>query len=148
MTDLYDEWWTQRTGIIEANRRGGEILITGLGLGLVAEAMLRPVESRVERITIVEHSPDVIGLVEPYLGSYYSKRIEVVQGDAFTWEPPDGRRFTVGWHDIWPDPYGPEVAQQITHLKQRYQGCCDWQGSWPEAYLETVSGLSRPTQNS
>lgn len=41
MTDLYEEWWTQRRAIEEARRRGGDVLLTGLGLGLIAEAILR-----------------------------------------------------------------------------------------------------------
>lgn len=139
MTDLYDEWWTQRDGIAEALARGGEVLITGLGLGLVAEAMLRPAESRVSRITIVEFSPDVIRLVAPYLRGRYPGKIEVVEADAFTWEPPAGRRFTVGWHDIWPDPHAPENAAEMGRLEERYRPCCDWQGFWPKTYLEDAA---------
>src|SRR3954451_14229975 len=74
MTDLYDEWWTQREGIAQALRRGGDVLVTGLGLGLVAEAMLRPPASNVQRVTVVELSPDVVRLVKPYLEQRYAGR--------------------------------------------------------------------------
>lgn len=139
MTDLYDEWWTQRDGIAEALARGGEVLVTGLGLGLVAEAMLRPAASRVSRVTIVEFSPDVIRLVAPYLYGRYPGKIEVVEADAFTWEPPAGRRFTVGWHDIWPDPHARENAAEMGQLEERYRPWCDWQGFWPKTYLEAAA---------
>jgi hypothetical protein len=139
MTDLYDEWWTQRPAIAEALARGGEVLITGLGLGLVAEAMLRPADSPVTRVTIVEFSPDVIRLVAPYLMARYPVKVEVVEADAFTWEPPAGRRFTVGWHDIWPDPLAPETDGEMGRLEERYRPCCDWQGFWPKTYRESAA---------
>ena len=140
MTDLYDEWWTQQAGVAEALARGGEVLITGLGLGLVAEAMLRPVGSRVSRVTIVELSPDVIRLMKPYLHSRYPEKIEIIEADAFTWEPPPARRFTIGWHDIWPDPHAPENAEEMRRLGERHRPWCDWQGFWPKTYLEALAG--------
>src|SRR4051812_35762651 len=139
MTDLYDEWWTQRTGIAEALARGGEILITGLGLGLVAEAILRPPASPVTRLTIVEFSEDVIRLVAPFLQARYPGRIEIVQGDAFTWTPLHGRTFSVGWHDIWPDPHTATNAAEMDRLERRHGIWCDWQGFWPKAYLEAMA---------
>ncbi|MGH9459369.1 MAG: hypothetical protein ACRD2J_17165 [Thermoanaerobaculia bacterium] len=135
MTDRYDEWWTQRRAIAEARGRGGEILITGLGIGLVAEAILREPASRVGRITIVESSPDVIRLVAPWLSSRYPGRIEIVEGDAFAWTPAPWRRFTVGWHDIWPDPRVESNRAEIERLRVHHAPWCAWQGFWPEEYL-------------
>jgi hypothetical protein len=139
MTDFYDEWFTQRIGITEAIARGGNVLITGLGIGLVAEAMLKEPESHVEHITIVELSEDVIGLVAPYLTSRYPEKIEIVHGDAFTWQPPSGRRFTVGWHDIWPDPWTPENEAEMSRLDEHYRASCDWQGFWPREYVRAAT---------
>jgi hypothetical protein len=136
MTDLYDEWWTQRIAIDEAVKRGGEVLITGLGLGLIAEALLRATD--VARVTVVEFAADVIRLVAPHIEARHPGRIEIVQGDAFSWEPPPGRHFTIGWHDIWPDPYTPENAAEMTRLEARYAACCDWQGFWPREYLRAA----------
>lgn len=138
MTDLYDEWWTQRSAIAEALNRGGDVLITGLGLGLVAEAILREPGSRVNLITILEQSADVIRLVAPYLDTRYPGRIEVIEADAFSWEPPAPRHFTVCWHDIWPDPHSRQVAEEIERLRERYMPWCDWQGFWPEDYLAAL----------
>ena len=135
MTDRYDEWWTQRRGIEEAIVRGGEILITGLGLGLVAEAILRAPEGNVTRITIVEQSADVIQLVAPFLQERYGKKLEIVEGDAFLWRPPADRHFTVGWHDIWPDPAAATNADEMMELERHHSAWCDWQGFWPQEYL-------------
>jgi hypothetical protein len=139
MTDLYDEWWTQRAAIAEASVRGGNILITGLGLGLVAEAILRATKDEQCRVLIVEKSTDVIRLVGPFLRSRYGDKIEIQEGDAFIWEPPADRRFTVGWHDIWPDPYTSTNVEEMKALEARYARWCDWQGFWPRAYLEALA---------
>jgi hypothetical protein len=140
MTDLYDEWWTQRAGIAQALRRGGDVLVTGLGLGLVVDAMLRSAESPVQHVTILEFSPDVVRLLEPHLRSRYHERVEVIEADAFTWVPPAGRRFTVGWHDIWPDPAMPGIEGEMRGLADRYGPCCDWQGFWPQSYADALAG--------
>ncbi len=116
------------------------MLVTGLGLGLVAEAMLRPAASPVRRVTVVEFSPDVIRLVKPHLDSRYPGRVEVFEADAFKWEPPQGRRFTVCWHDIWPDPQAPGNAEEMQRLEERYRQWCDWQGFWPKSYVEALAG--------
>lgn len=135
MTDLYDEWYTQRDGIAEALARGGDVVITGLGIGMVAEAILRPPDSRVGHVTIVEFSEDVINLVAPFLQERYPGRIDVVHADALTWEPPAGSRFTVAWHDIWPNPHAPEVIPEMDLLTERYSQWCDWVGFWPKTYF-------------
>lgn len=136
MTDLYDEWWTQRSAIQQAFARGGDVLITGLGLALVAEAILREPHSRVNRVTIIEKSVDVISLVAPYLEARYPGKVEVIEADAFVWRPPLERFFTVGWHDIWPDPHPAQVAREMDQLREHHQPWCEWQGFWPKAYLE------------
>ena len=146
MTDLYDEWWTQRRGIEEALKRGGEILVTGLGLGLVAEAILRTPESNVTRVTIVEQSADVIQLVGPFLKNRYGARIEIVEGNAFSWQNPTRRGFTVGWHDIWPDPYTAANAAEMEALEQHHRPWCDWQGFWPKEYIRALEPQTVPIE--
>jgi hypothetical protein len=134
MTDLYDEWWTQRIAIEQARMRGGDVLITGLGLGLVVASILEPPGARVERVVVIERSADVIGLVAPPLESRYDGRIEVINADAFEWLPPTGQRFSVAWHDIWPNPHQPGVLAQAERLECRYAPCCAWQGNWVREY--------------
>lgn len=145
MTDLYDEWWTQRQGIDEALARGGEVLVTGLGLGLVVEAILQVGDSPVERVTVLEQSADVIRLVAPHLQTRFAGKVEVIAADAFGWRPADGRRFSVAWHDIWANPYGAETAAEIERLREWHRPWCDWQGFWPETYLAAAGdGEDRP----
>lgn len=140
MTDLYDEWWTQRRAIEEAATRGGDILVTGLGLGLVVESILRLPGDPVRTATVVEQSADVIALVAPHLEARYPGRLDIVHADALTWIPESGRRFTIGWHDIWPNPYAAECESEMLRLESRFEPHCDWQGSWPREYLAATKG--------
>ena len=145
MTDLYDEWWTQRIAIREALKRGGHLLITGLGLGLILESILNAPDSPVEHITVVDFSKDVIKLVVPHLTTLYPGKLDIVWGDAFTWRPPEGAHYDLVWHDIWPNPYAPDAITEMEQLEARYAACCDWQGCWPNEYLWIFQ--QRPWQN-
>lgn len=143
MTDLYNEWWTQRRGMLEALERGGNVLITGLGIGMVVESILRPDDSPVDSVTVVEFSPDVIALVKPHLLRRYGDRLRIVEADAFTWEPDPELRFSVGWHDIWPNPDEDRNYPEIEELFRRYRSVCDWQGAWPLEFV-TAAEIDRP----
>lgn len=134
MSDLYDEWWTQKLAIDKALQSGGHILIMGLGIGLVVEAMLKPKNSTVESITVVEYSQDVIELVAPQLLSQYGQQLKVIQADALTWQPLETSRYSVIWHDIWPSPYGEDVDAEMDLLEGRYEKFGEWQGFWPKEY--------------
>jgi hypothetical protein len=136
MTDTPDEIRDHRLPIYEARRRGGHVLLNGLGLGVVVQAILQDEEpapwnheAQVERVTVVEIDPDVIELVAPYLEERFHPRLEVVRGDALTWQPPKGRRYSVAWHDIWDNICGDNMTEMI-RLHRRYARRADWQGSW------------------
>lgn len=133
MTDTQDEWMSHCEPISQAARRGGRVLVNGLGLGLVVEGILRDPSSRVEHLTVVELSNDVIRLVGRHLTARYGDRLEIVTADAFAWQAPADARFSVVWHDLWDRP-DSTVFPEIRRLEKRYRGLCDWQGSWPREY--------------
>jgi hypothetical protein len=139
MTDLFDEWWTQKKAADEATDRGGHVLITGLGLGLIVESMLRIPGGPVQSVTVVERSSDVVHLVGPHLLTRYGDRLKIVNGDAFTWQPPSTPQYSIVWHDIWPNPHDPSVKSEMDRLENRYRNCCDWQGFWPAEYYAAES---------
>ncbi|MCP3962046.1 MAG: hypothetical protein GY719_29745 [bacterium] len=134
MTDLYDEWYTQKIAIDQACRRGGHVLISGLGLGMIVESILRAPSSTVERITVLELSPEVIELVAPHVLARYPGRLEILEADVFAWQPPEGARYTVVWHDIWPNPQAPEALTDMEVLEERYRPVCEWHGCWPREW--------------
>jgi hypothetical protein len=141
MTDLYDEWWTQRRAIERARRVGGKVLITGLGLGMVVEAILSaPALATVSSVTVLEQSADVIDLVAPHLLRQFPDQVEIVHADAFTWQPGAPMRFDTVWHDIWPDPDASQVEADVARLRRQHQPWSEWQGFWPIDYRDALNG--------
>ena len=108
----------------------GEVLINGLGLGMVAIACLKKPE--VTHVTIVEIDQDVIDLVGTHLMDKFPGRVTLVCADAMTWEAPKGKRYNVVWHDIWLNICEDNLEQMGT-LHRRYGKRTDWQGSWSKA---------------
>lgn len=111
-------------------RAHGSILINGLGLGCVVQALLAKPE--VTDITVIEKSPDVIALVEPTLRD---PRLTVINADAYEWVPPKGRRWNAIWHDIWNDLCTDNLTG-MTKLHRKYARRCDYQASWCKGELE------------
>lgn len=147
MTDLYEEWWSQRVAMTEAVRRGGDVLVTGLGLGMVAETILTARPATVTSVTVLEASAEVIELVAPYLEARHPARLAVVRADAFEWTPPAGARYSVVWHDIWPNPFDPRSVDESHELMARYAPHADWQGSWALEY-RALAGVDASSDRS
>lgn len=141
MTDLYDEWWTQRRAIERARQVGGNVLITGLGLGMVVEAILaQPPLAPVGVVTVIEQSADVIHLVAPHLQHQFGDRVAIIQGDAYHWRPATNVHFDTVWHDIWPDPDADSVDGDVARLLEHHRPWSNWQGFWPIDYREALAG--------
>ena len=140
-------------------------LVNGLGLGMVAKAMI---DEGAHHVTVIEKSPDVIALVAPHLLKQVSGGEEVrdsydhpafkgirvlntaagcmdiVQADAFTVKlprpslflhVPRDTRYDVVWHDIW-DNICADNLPEMHRLHRRYGRRCDWQGSWARWHCE------------
>lgn len=103
----------------------GHVLINGLGIGVAIELIVK----KVDFITIIELSPDVIKLVEPHYQAKYPGKIEVIQADALEYKPPKGVRYDAVWHDIWPDITADNLGD-MHKLHRKYGRRTDWQGSW------------------
>ncbi len=103
----------------------GNVLINGLGLGMVLEAIL--LTSDVTSVTVVEKSPDVIALVAPSFKD--EPRVKIINADAFEYTPAKGQRFDAVWHDIWDTICGDNVLS-MTKLARKYARRTDWQGAW------------------
>jgi hypothetical protein len=118
----------------------GRVLVTGLGLGCVLR-MLQANE-RVESITLVEISRDVIDLVWPHTSH---ERIELVHADALEWLEHTDRTWDYAWHDVWTDTDRGEPALAVFH--QRLMLACRertrCQGAWnfPRAHKIALNRL-------
>lgn len=76
------------------SKASGNILVAGLGLGMVLKALLE--KQDVIHITVVEKSDDVIRLVAPF---YDCDRVVIVHQDIFDYKPKE--IFDYAWFDIW-----------------------------------------------
>lgn len=112
MTDAEFECWTNQ-GVV--NRAYGDVMIAGLGLGLIVGPMLAM--DSVTSITVLERSPDVIALVGP---RYQNPRLTIVEADVYQWEPPK-KAYNFIYFDIWPDVPNSDNREEIQTLKKRYR---------------------------
>ncbi|KKK67269.1 hypothetical protein LCGC14_2955740 [marine sediment metagenome] len=102
----------------------GDVLITGLGLGVIVKACLA--KDTVTSVTVIEKSPDVIAMVGPH---YACARFQIIEADALVWRPPRGLKWTCAWHDIWANICTDNLAE-MTQLHRRYGRRVEFQGSW------------------
>ena len=126
MTDTPAEFYENYEPVLRAK---GDVLLNGLGLGVVLAALLNKLD--VNDITVIEKSKDVLDLVSPH---YQCSRVQFIHADARKWRPVKGKRFSVVWHDIWNDICGDNL-EEMKALHRSYGRRCDWQGSWSREYL-------------
>lgn len=103
----------------------GNVLINGLGLGVVLEMIKDKPE--VDKIFVIEKSEDVIKLVAPYFENY--PKITIINADAFEYEIPEGMKYGAVWHDIW-DYICADNLEEMDSLHYKYEKVAKWQGSW------------------
>jgi len=89
--------------MVERVIRPGRVLIAGLGLGLLATLSAR--HPGVTGVTVVELSPEVVQMVQPYL----PPEVEVVRADFREWIKTAPRdTYTYALLDIWGAPLNAE----------------------------------------
>jgi len=110
----------------------GKVLVAGLGL------ILLPVlaSDKVEHVTVIELSQDVINLVEPHIrraaGKAAAEKLAVIQADIFDWKPPKGEKWDVIYFDIWPD-LCTTYLKQMTKLHRKF-GRRKTEGGWMNSW--------------
>lgn len=107
-------------------RAAGNVLINGLGIGMVLPAILR--KPHVEKVTVVEIDQYIIDLVAPH---YSNPQLDIVNASAYDFQPQKGIRYGAVWHDIW-DTICTSNLPEMTRLKRKYGRRADWQGCWAE----------------
>jgi hypothetical protein len=99
MSDTPMERNTNRDFIKNAN---GDVIIFGLGLGLVIIPLLK--KENVKSILVVELYQDLIDLVEPILKKHDTEnKLSIIQGDCFEIHKsiPKDKKFDCVYGDIW-----------------------------------------------
>jgi len=115
------------------NKSKGSVLIAGLGIGMILDAILKKPE--VSAVTVIEKYQDVIDLVSPFLKH---SKLTIECADIFEWKPAKGWKFDTVYFDIWPD-ICVDNLEEISKLHQRfkfYKAKGGWMGSWNHEYLK------------
>lgn len=98
------------------SRAYGDILIGGLGIGLV----ILPIQGSpdVKSITVVENNSDVIKCVAPQLP--FNEKVTIVHDDIFAYEPQKKKRYDCIYFDIWNSFDRSTYWNEMVPLKNRY----------------------------
>jgi hypothetical protein len=123
------------------SRATGKVLINGLGLGWIVEALFKKKEVRI--ITVIEKSQDVIDLVAQHYKDKCpkNKKLIIIHADALEYKPEKGQRFDAVWHDIWDNICGDNI-EDMKKLHRKYGRRTDWQGSWCRYQCEQANKRS------
>jgi len=130
MSDTPDE---MRDHLIAIDNATGNVLINGLGLGMVLKACLE--KDLVTHVTVIEKSLDVLQLVSEHYRGKYGERVTFICADAFEYKPPANTHYDMVWHDIWPE-ISSENLPGMHKLHRKYGRRTDWQGSWCRGLCE------------
>ena len=108
------------------NTAHGDILIAGLGIGMLPAALAE--KENVTSITIIELEQEVIDLVEPLIRKYvkHQNKIKIVQGDANTYpKEQNDKTYDFVYLDIW--DYFPGNTEDLPMLEAmitKYKPIC------------------------
>ena len=105
-------------------KMSGDILIAGLGLGVVNVGLLA--NDAVTSVTIIEKEQDVIDLVWDDCAK--DDRFTLIHADISTWEIPDGSSWDAGWFDTWLTT-DEKLSEYQTRMTNKYG-----------AYISEISG--------
>ena len=135
MTDAHLEQRTNRELLYQAR---GNVLLAGLGIGLVLPPILEKKE--VDSVTVIEQNADVIALVAPHF-----KKVKVVCADIFEWEPPAKTKFETIYFDIWENICVDNLeAMAVLHKKfRKYRAKGGWMESWCRGQLKVEERRER-----
>src|SRR5215469_6680984 len=117
----------KRTNLYFVERAKGDVLIAGLGLGMILGAVLK--KPTVNSVTVVEKYQDVIDLVAKHHGHF---KLTVVQADIHEYTPAPHARFDTIYFDIWPNS-NVEHLPEMEALRKQFRPWLrlgGWINSW------------------
>jgi hypothetical protein len=121
MSDTYSEYAEHQP---LWNNMTGDVLIGGLGLGLVNHKLIQ--DPNITSVTIIEKNQDVIDLVWDHCPK--DNRFNLVVADVETWQPSG--IWDCAWFDTWTgeNPLNEQEYAQL--IQQKYGNICNWLGIW------------------
>lgn len=108
----------ERTSLGFVNNANGDVLICGLGIGLVIIPLLE--DDNVKSITVVEKYQDVIDCVLPQIKPYDKQnKLNVICADCFEYTTKE--RFDTIFIDIWANINSDIYEEEMKPLKNKYK---------------------------
>lgn len=122
-------------GVVRASY--GDVLIAGLGIGMITIPILRKPE--VQSVTIIEKYQDVVDLVEPALREKIPEatKLKVIVADIMDWTPPKGQKWDTIYFDIWPD-ITTENLKDMEVLHRRFARRKRFKDSWMDSWMRNT----------
>lgn len=117
----------------------GDVLIAGLGLGMILIPVLR--SPKVTRVTLVEKYQDVVDVVVPQLRKVLTKderkKLHIIVEDIFDWKPNCGAQYDCIWFDIWPTITTKNLPEmgKLHRRFSKFHKKTGWMKSWMREYL-------------
>lgn len=112
---MSDTQMEQRSNAHFVGDATGDVLIAGLGIGLIIAPLLK--KESVTSITVIEKYQDVIDLVAPHLKS---DKLTIVCADILEWKPEKGQKFDTIYFDVWAD-ICEDNLDEIAILHRRFK---------------------------
>tara|TARA_R100000988_G_scaffold88691_1_gene51751 strand:+ start:252 stop:800 length:549 start_codon:yes stop_codon:yes gene_type:complete len=107
----------------------GDVLIGGLGLGMIHQALID--NPNVTSVTIIELEQDVADLVWEHCAK--DDTFNLVIADFETWTPPAGSSFDTVWGDTWLWDNSLTYQEYKALITNRYSQYTDNIGFWETA---------------
>jgi hypothetical protein len=131
MSDTPDEIRDHLSFIYAAK---GKVLIVGLGLGVVARAVLEKPE--VEHVTVMDNSEDVMNLVRHTLEQRYGDRVDFVLADVMEYKPSKSEYWDYAWFDIWDNLCSDNLPQMAILGRRFNKNRCGDAGFWGREHIK------------
>lgn len=134
MSDTSLEKITNLNFVSEAK---GDVLIIGLGIGLIIFPLLSKVD--VSSITVIEKSEELVSQIKPFISSndtYGKFSVEI--GNAFNYETL--KKYDYIYIDIWSN-FNNDFKKEVEYLKSRFSNYLNTSGKincWGEDFYHLI----------
>lgn len=108
-------------------KANGNILIGGLGIGMVNEKLITM--QNIETITIIEKNIEVIDMVWPFCKK--DDRFILIHDDIDTWNIPENKHWNYAWFDTYISNVNVDYCAYNNTLLTKYSSYCDKIDFWP-----------------
>lgn len=126
MTDTPAEMRDHSFAVSDAE---GRVLIGGLGIGMVLQAIAKKPE--VNHIVVFEREQEVVDLVWPHYKAMFGDKISIEVCDVMTRKPKKDERYDFAWWDIWDNICGDNVMD-FQKIRRAWCRRVKSQGFWCE----------------